>query len=809
MAIKDIPIKNKLLLMLFLPLLGIIIFSSLMLTDKWTRYSTSKALIEDSYFVSEIGATIHELQKERGTTVGFISSHGAKMADKLPNVRSENDKILQQLINDINSRMAEDKDALNNSLTQLNKLNELRKQADGFLIDGLAAASQYTEIIQSLLELSNDIGKQVKDNEIMRGVNIYSAYLNMKERAGRERAIISGVFAINKLDIPHLLKISINLGEYNTSFNQFAQIATPEQMDFHAITVTGDAVNEVERLRKYVLQSPLEVALGVDSAYWFDMATLRINAMKTVEDHLVADLQNSAKTIQFTALIALIGNLISTLVVFVITFILVRLITQTITDPLSLIRDTIVEVDNNGDFSKKINYQSRDEIGQTAQAFSNLLSTLQTALQETNSVMSALESGNFQVRVEVNVNGDLKRLKDTVNSTVDELTQTLTALNQTMQALRNGDFSTRITISSKGEFKQAIDNVNNAEAAIQAMFSDIGRVMEYIATGDISHRVTVEGHGELALLKDNINLTVDALESLNDIVRAAEALAQGDLTQSIQRNYPGIFGQVTTGINHTANNLKQLISKVHEAATLINNAAKEIAAGNNNLSHRTEEQAASLEQTTASMQELTSTVQQNNSHALRVNELSEQAVAIATRGFEAVNSVVATMDDINQSSQRIVDIISVIDEIAFQTNILALNAAIEAARAGEQGKGFAVVATEVRNLAQRAGKAAGEINHLINDSVDKVNTGGQLVSAAGLTMDEIMRAISHVKNIIGEITSASDEQFMGISQVNQAIRQMDDATQQNAALVEQAAAAAESLEDQTRELSISLSHFNL
>jgi len=193
MAIKNIPIKNKLLLMLFLPLLGILIFSSLMLADKWTRYSTSKALIQDSYFVSEIGSAIHELQKERGTTVGFVSSHGAKMADKLQGLRIESDKTLQLLTNDINIRITENKGTFNNSLTQLSKLRELRKQADNFTIDGLVVASQYTGIIQSLLELTNNIGKQVKDDEIMRGASIYSAYLNMKERAGRERAFISGI----------------------------------------------------------------------------------------------------------------------------------------------------------------------------------------------------------------------------------------------------------------------------------------------------------------------------------------------------------------------------------------------------------------------------------------------------------------------------------------------------------------------------------------------------------------------------------------------------------------------------------------
>ncbi len=807
MSLKNRPIRSKLLLMLVLPMLGIVGFSSLMVVDKYAKFSTSKQLIEDSNFFAEIGAVVHNLQKERGTTVGFVSSHGIKMADKLPSLRTDSDKAIQPLMQDIKSRIAEGKQDVENIVTQLGKLKELRLQADKFAIDGLSVAAQYTAVIQALLELSNNISKVVKDDEIMRGANTYSAYLNMKERAGRERAVMSGIFAMDKLGIAHLLKVSENLGEYKANLSQFTQIATPEQIAFHTKTVSGKAIDEVERLRKHALQSPLDSALGVDSNYWFEIATLRINAMKKVEDKLVADLQASARSIRTNTLTALIVNLVSTTIVFIGTFILVRLITRAITKPLTMMKDIIVDVDKTGDFSKKINYHSEDEIGQTAQAFSSLLATLQVALQETNSVMDGLEKGNFNVRIKTNVNGDLKHLKETVNSTVEELALTLSALNQAIQALRNGDFSKHIDNHVKGEFKQAIDNAISAQETLHAMFSDIGNVMECIATGDISHRVTVEGRGELATLKNNINSTIDALESLNDIVRVADALAQGDLTQSIHQNYPGIFGEVTTSINHTARNLKQLIGKVHEASNTINNAAKEIAAGNNDLSYRTEEQAASLEQTTASMQELTSAVRQNNEHASHVNDLAGQAATNAARGVSAVNSVVETMESINQSSHRIVEIISVIDDIAFQTNILALNAAVEAARAGDQGKGFAVVATEVRNLAQRAGNAASEIKRLINDSVEKVSNGSQLVSTAGQTMDEIVNSIQNVTTIIAEITAASAEQTIGIGQVNQAIRQMDDVTQQNAALVEQAAAAAESLEDQTKELSLSLNTF--
>jgi methyl-accepting chemotaxis protein len=252
-----------------------------------------------------------------------------------------------------------------------------------------------------------------------------------------------------------------------------------------------------------------------------------------------------------------------------------------------------------------------------------------------------------------------------------------------------------------------------------------------------------------------------------------------------------------------------LIGEIKQSTDSINMAAKEIAAGNNDLSHRTEEQAASLEQTAASIEQLTSTVQHNAANAKQANQLAVDASDIAGKGVAVVGLVVKTMDEINGSSRRISDIISVIDDIAFQTNILALNAAVEAARAGDQGRGFAVVAVEVRNLAQRAATAAGEIKKLIGDSVEKVADGSKLVVEAGQTMEDIVNSIRGVTVIMSEISAASIEQTLGIEQVNQAISEMDDVTQQNAALVEQAAASAESLEEQTQNMAITVSGFKI
>jgi methyl-accepting chemotaxis protein len=255
--------------------------------------------------------------------------------------------------------------------------------------------------------------------------------------------------------------------------------------------------------------------------------------------------------------------------------------------------------------------------------------------------------------------------------------------------------------------------------------------------------------------------------------------------------------------------LNEALTDIKQSADTIDTASREIAAGNADLSARTESQASSLEETASSMEELTTTVRQNADNARQANQLAVNASDVAIKGGNVVSQVVGTMGSIKESSRRIVDIIGVIDGIAFQTNILALNAAVEAARAGEQGRGFAVVATEVRNLAQRSAAAAKEIKSLIGDSVEKIDTGSNLVDEAGKTMTEIVTSIKQVTDIMGEITAATQEQTAGIEQVNQAVNEMDEVTQQNAALVEQAAAAAQSLQDQATRLAATIALFKL
>ncbi|MBS1229236.1 MAG: methyl-accepting chemotaxis protein [Proteobacteria bacterium] len=290
-----------------------------------------------------------------------------------------------------------------------------------------------------------------------------------------------------------------------------------------------------------------------------------------------------------------------------------------------------------------------------------------------------------------------------------------------------------------------------------------------------------------------------------DVVKS---IAGGDLSRSVAIK-PGDETSLLAAMKDMQQHLKSTIAKISESVETINNASQEIAAGNSDLSQRTEEQASSLEETASSIEQLTATVKQNADNAAQASHLAHGASQIAVKGGDSVSHVVHTMNGINEASHKIVDIISVIDGIAFQTNILALNAAVEAARAGEQGRGFAVVAGEVRSLAQRSAAAAKEIKSLINDSVGRVEEGSRQVEDAGQTMAQLVASVKQVSEIIADISNASMEQSAGIEQVNQAIAQMDQVTQQNAALVEESAAAAESLEDQARSLAQAIAVFQV
>lgn len=446
------------------------------------------------------------------------------------------------------------------------------------------------------------------------------------------------------------------------------------------------------------------------------------------------------------------------------------------------------------------------------QGVNNTLDAVITPLNMAASYVDSIAKGNIPSKITDDYHGDFNTIKNNLNTCIDAVNALVADTSMLAQSAVDGKLSTRAdTGKHQGDFRKIVEGVN---ATLDSVITPLNMAAEYvenISKGNIPEKIVDHYNGDFNVIKSNLNTCIDAVNRLvGDAKMLAQAAADGRVTQRADANqHQGDYRKIVEGMNETLDMIVTPITTVKVAAETINTAAKEIAQGNSDLSRRTEEQAANLEKTASSMDELSSTVKQNADNAKQANQLAITASDVAVKGGQAVGEVVNTMSAINDSARKIEDIISVIDGIAFQTNILALNAAVEAARAGEQGRGFAVVAGEVRSLAQRSASAAKEIKELITDSVNKTTEGTKQVETAGATMQEIVSSVKHVADIIAEISAASQEQSVGISHVNDAIIRMDDTTQQNTALVEQAAAAAESLMEQADELMNTVSVFSI
>ena len=434
---------------------------------------------------------------------------------------------------------------------------------------------------------------------------------------------------------------------------------------------------------------------------------------------------------------------------------------------------------------------------QNAEKIGKIREQVSAILEDLGKVMRASPSADSKARFE-----ELMQVRANYNGQLDLV----------MQQLRGGAFD-----GARAGLVVTLPAAQTAYFERLDAAADLGRKMAMTAVEEASARyvftrnVLIGMSAAAAVIAAllGIGLARSVTRPANQALDAAEALAQGQLGHAIEVRSQDEMGRMLGALERAFGQLGTLVRGIQQAAGSIDTAAREIASGNTDLSQRTEEQAASLEQTAASMEQLTSTVRQNAENARQANQLAVNASDVATEGGRVVRSVVDTMDGISKSSARVSEIIGVIEGIAFQTNILALNAAVEAARAGEQGRGFSVVAAEVRSLAQRSSSAAKEIGELINGSVRQVQDGAKQVEVAGKTMDDIVSAVRRVTDIMGEISSASEEQTAGIEQVSLAITQMESVTQQNAALVEEASAAAESLMQQAGGLVTEVARFDL
>ncbi|MEC5114394.1 methyl-accepting chemotaxis protein [Xanthomonas oryzae] len=486
------------------------------------------------------------------------------------------------------------------------------------------------------------------------------------------------------------------------------------------------------------------------------------------------------------------------------------LITRSLTQPLSRATRAAESIAN-GKLDNDVDTQFNDETGRLLKAMSKMQLQLHNLISAQTDMAKRHEEGQISFRMDAGAfPGEFGSMANDTNALVASHIKVKMQTLHLIERYAIGDLSEDMP-QLPGEKAAITAAMNQVKHNLATMNTQIKQLAQAAANGDFTARGNAEQFQfDFRVMVESLNtLMATADGNLQSLSGLLQSIAAGDLTARMSGQYQGVFAQMRDDANATAEQLASIVGRIQIAADAIGLASGEIASGNQDLSQRTEQQAANLEETAASMEELTSTVKQNAEHASQANQLAIGAAAVASQGGDVVAKVVTTMSDIQGSSKKIAEIISVIDGIAFQTNILALNAAVEAARAGEQGRGFAVVASEVRTLAQRSAGAAKEIKHLIDDSVEKVTHGATLVDQAGTTMAEIVASVQRVTNIMGEISSASQEQYAGIEQVNQTVTQMDETIQQNAALVEEATAAARAMEEQAQQLTEAVAVFKV
>jgi methyl-accepting chemotaxis protein len=852
-------LRGKLLLMVLVPLVGMVWVSA---WNTFEKISLSRELGRLQGLVemaTRVGALVHELQKERGMSAGFIGSKGANFAVELPAQREATERRRVELANvlagfDVAHFGAHFGGMVSGANQMLGGLAEKRQAVTAMSIPGPEAIGYYSKTIAGLLEVPGQLAALSPDKDIARLASAYGALLQAKERAGIERATLSNVFGADRFTPEMRVRYLSNAAEQGTWYGIFGQYATEAHARFAAEKLQGPAVDEVAASKKAAVDRMDEPAVGLDAKKWFQAATLRIDLMKAVEDRLASDMTEAMRILERTSTriswFYSITTILSALLVLAIgQYVTKRILAQIGGEP-----ETAVEVAHavaTGKLDNQIILAPGDESSLLASmgrmqaqlleritaerkvAAENLaikiaLDNVSTGVMIANGERTIIYANHAVKRVLKGAESEIKKQLpnfdaenmvgvsiDTFHKNPKHQADLLASFTSTYVAnLEIGGRYLRVTaspvINERNERLGAVAEWLDRTPEV-LVEKEVANIVDGAQRGDFVARISLEGKdGFFRQLSEGLNQLSEVTQTgLTDVARVLQLVAAGDLTQKIEADYQGIFGQLKDDTNTTIERLREVVGRIKDATEAINIASQEIAAGNQDLSSRTEEQASSLEQTSSAMEELNATVKQNAENAKQANELAKTSNAGVVKGGEVVKQVVVTMGDIQASSKKISDIIGVIDSIAFQTNILALNAAVEAARAGEQGRGFAVVATEVRNLAQRSATAAKEIKTLIAESVDKVESGAKLVQQAGTTMDEVVTSFQQVASLVTEIAGASREQSSGIEQTTQAVSQMDEVTQQNAALVEEAAAAAESLEEQARGLVQTVSMFKL
>jgi methyl-accepting chemotaxis protein len=715
--LNNIRIPVRIAIACLLPLLAFTGFAGKAILEKWSESTKIAEIADIAAAVPSITSLVHELQRERGSSMGFVTGKGAQsFADALRSQRPVVDKAMsmwQQRMGEFVQRYAGSKVArdIEGAKSKLASLANTRSGVDSLSLKPTEVIDYYGAVISLLATAIDEIGELTEDARIVREAIALGAHVRRKEWAGQERATGVGAISSGEFNPANFFMIVRTRTIQDSQTANFKRNATQAQVDYVEAALKGPVTDDVTKMREILYQVPFTKSFqGLTAPQWLETTTRYVDVLKTLEDRLTADFANVVGAAATEARWSFWSLLALFVVLLAVTGTMSIVVVLSITRPIARLVAAMGELSQGHNEIDIAGTERGDEIGQMARA-----------------VLVFRDAAVEKIRLE----------------------------GQTAEQRREAEEERR----------------RNAE--VQAKVAE------------------------------------EQAQAVKTLADGLARVSEGDLRVRLDEGFTETYYQIRDDFNRTVAQLHETIQSIATSTREVASTASEISSSTTDLSQRTEEQAASLEQTSASMEQISSTVKKNAENAQQANQFAAGTREVADRGGAVVAQAVSAMARIEESSRKISDIISVIDEIARQTNLLALNAAVEAARAGEAGRGFAVVASEVRSLAQRSSQAAKDIKDLITNSSGQVQEGVELVNKAGASLTEIVESIKKVAQIVSEIAAASAEQSTGLDQVNIALTQMDEVTQQNSALVEENAAAAKALEQQSKAMDQRVSFFQV
>ncbi len=719
-------IKQKLILIMSIPLLVVILLAAKLTYDSYTYNDSLKNLEKVVVLSTKIGALLHETQKERGMTAGFLGSKGKKFAQKLPAQRENtNDRIsdLKTFLNDFDTKIygKEFVSSLDLGLRNIDQMGNIRNQVSSQSIATGSAISFYTKTNSILLNLISSITKLSNSAKVSQDIVSYMNFLLSKERAGIERAVATNTFARDNFAPGMKSKFYTLIAEQNAYLDAFIKVSQKESKEFYTKTVQGSAVEEVERMRKIALYSNKDSNFNVEASYWFDQITQKINKLKIVENYLADKLTKTIISEEDIARQEMIIFGILSLIGIALTLILARTIAFAILLDVDLVKKGLT------DFFAFINYE-KDDIH-----------------------LEIVESKDELGMMSKIINENINKTKANIQADRDLIANTIEVANK----INKGSLDSRISANS-----------NNP--ALQSLKQIINEMLE------------------------TLNLNIE------NVMNVLNSYSKLDFRPTVQdNNLEGIIKALEEDVNSLGKVITETLVENKKSGMILSQNANTLSNNMDMISNAANDQAGRLEETAAALEEITANITNNTQTTLEMALYGNKVKDSVKNGQILAENTTKAMEEINEQTSSINEAITVIDQIAFQTNILSLNAAVEAATAGEAGKGFAVVAQEVRNLANRSAEAAKEIKSLVESAQDKTLDGKKAATNMIDGYEALNININKTIELIDNVTNASKEQSSGITQINDAVNNLDKITQQNAT----SASEADSIANRTLEIS--------